>query len=63
MGQGEREVVSFPESPQGPLQWSSSLHGHRDKATNVQLRMQTVRVLAEPLGIGCSDLSSQCLGN
>lgn len=51
MDQGEREVVSLLHSLQGPLQWSSNLHGHRDKikATNVQLRMQTVRVTAEPI--------------
>lgn len=59
MDQGEREVVSLPHSLQGPLQWSSSLHGHRDKikATNVQPRMQTVRVTAEPIDALTSILS------
>lgn len=63
MDQGGGEVVSLPQPPLGPLQWSRNLYGCRDevKATNVAPRMQTVRAFAE--AAGCSGLNLQCLRN
>lgn len=52
MDQGGGEMVFVLQSPQRPLQRSSSPHACADKvkATDAELKIKSVRVLAEPIG-------------
>lgn len=64
MDQGGGEIVFVLQPPQGPLQWSGSLYGCRDKvkATNVEPRMQTEHLLRmqDALTSICSVLETEC---